>query len=130
MTPSDNSFTSLRHNLALLHSTLLHSYPVPLIRTSGKTKVCLCRKGEKFDEIENRRNCSTSELHGSSLFRIFNSYSFNLNGWLYVSAVPAFVCGELPAGASSFCEKNDLLRFHRIFLLFDPSKPLFFYRCA
>ena len=30
MTPSDNSFTISPHNLALLHSTLLHSYPVPL----------------------------------------------------------------------------------------------------
>ena len=31
MTPSHNSFTISPHNLALLHSTLLHSYPVPLI---------------------------------------------------------------------------------------------------
>ena len=30
MTPSDNYFTISPHNLALLHSTLLHSYPVPL----------------------------------------------------------------------------------------------------
>ena len=30
MTPSNNSFTISAHNLALLHSTLLHSYPVPL----------------------------------------------------------------------------------------------------
>ena len=28
VTPSDNSFTISPHNLALLHSTLLHSYPV------------------------------------------------------------------------------------------------------
>ena len=32
MTPSDNSFTISPHNLALLHSTLLHSYPVPLTK--------------------------------------------------------------------------------------------------
>ena len=30
VTPSDNSFTISPHNLARLHSTLLHSYPVPL----------------------------------------------------------------------------------------------------
>ena len=30
VTPSHNSFTISPHNLALLHSTLLHSYPVPL----------------------------------------------------------------------------------------------------
>ena len=30
MTPSDNSFTISPYNLALLHSTLIHSYPVPL----------------------------------------------------------------------------------------------------
>ena len=32
VTPSDNYFTILPHNLALLHSTLLHSYSVPLRR--------------------------------------------------------------------------------------------------
>ena len=31
VTPSDNYFTISTHNLALLHSTLLHSYPVPLM---------------------------------------------------------------------------------------------------
>ena len=36
MTPSDNSFTISPHNLALLHSTLLHSYPVPLTDVTGK----------------------------------------------------------------------------------------------
>ena len=30
VTPSDNSLTISPHNLTLLHSTLLHSYPVPL----------------------------------------------------------------------------------------------------
>ena len=47
----------------------------------------------------------------------------------YVNAVPAFVCFELPAReASSFCDflKIDLLRFHRIYLLFDWSKLLCF----
>ena len=34
MTPSDNSFTISPHNLALLHYTLLHSYPVPLKPTT------------------------------------------------------------------------------------------------
>ena len=37
MTPSDNSFTISPHNLALLHSTLLHSYPVPLNGGVGLT---------------------------------------------------------------------------------------------
>ena len=32
--------------------------------------------------FENHRNCSPSELHGGSLFRTFNSYSFNFNGGL------------------------------------------------
>ena len=43
--------------------------------------------------------------------------------------VPAFVCGKLPTReASTFYDlkKNEFLRFHRIFLLFDSSKPLFF----
>ena len=40
----------------------------------------------------------------------------------YVNAVPAFVCFELPAReASSFCDflKIDLLRFYRIYILYD-----------
>ena len=45
----------------------------------------------------------------------------------YVNAVPAFVCFEIPAReASSFCDfLIDLLRCHRIDLLFDWRK-LFF----
>ena len=35
MTPSDNSFTISPHNLALLHSTRLHSYPVPLMHNGN-----------------------------------------------------------------------------------------------
>ena len=43
--------------------------------------------------------------------------------------VPAFVCGKLPTReASTFYDKKDeFLRFHRIFLLFDSSKPFFFF---
>ena len=48
----------------------------------------------------------------------------------YVNAVRAIVCSELPAQeAISVIVKIDLLRFHRIYLLFDWSKLLFF-RCA
>ena len=68
--------------------------------------------------FENRRNCSPSELHGGGLFRTI--LSITKAG--YVNAVPAFVCFELPAReASSICDflKIDLLRFHRIYLLFD-----------
>ena len=32
--------------------------------------------------FKNRRNCSPSELHGHGLFKTFNSYSSNFNGWL------------------------------------------------
>ena len=32
--------------------------------------------------LENRRNCSPSELHGRGLFKTFNSYSLNFNGGL------------------------------------------------
>ena len=32
VTPSDSSFTISPHNLVLLHSILLHSYPVPLMK--------------------------------------------------------------------------------------------------
>ena len=48
--------------------------------------------------------CSPSELHGGSLFRTFNSYSFNFNDGLRKRRT-GFVCFELPAReASSFCE--------------------------
>ena len=48
----------------------------------------------------------------------------------YVNAVPAFVFFELPVQperpAVSVILKIDLLRFHRIYLLFDWSKRLLF----
>ena len=46
----------------------------------------------------------------------------------YVNAVTAFVCFELPSPrGKQFLQflKYDLLRFHRIYLLFDWSKLLF-----
>ena len=42
----------------------------------------------------------------------------------YVDAVPAFVCFELKQFL--WFLKIDLLQFHRIYLLFDWSKLLFF----
>ena len=40
VTPSDNSFTISPHNLALSHSTLLHSYPVPLKWVCASSNMC------------------------------------------------------------------------------------------
>ena len=47
----------------------------------------------------------------------------------YVNAVPAFVCFELQAWEGKqflWFLKIDLLRFNRIYLIFDWSKLLFF----
>ena len=78
--------------------------------------------------FENHRNCSPSELHVGSLFRTFNSYSLNVNGRLCNHCTSFCLWGTPSPGGEYFlqCLKNDLLRYHHIFLLFDSSKPLFF----
>ena len=46
----------------------------------SRVKMERTRLNHERSFFENRRNCSPSELHGGSLFRTFNSYSFNFNG--------------------------------------------------
>ena len=82
-------------------------------------------------DFENRKNCSLSELHGCSLFRTFNSYSFNFNGGLRKRQnYTAFVLLRTPSPRGKqflwFFMQIHLLRFHRIYLLFGWSKLLFF----
>ena len=69
--------------------------------------VWLCQKGENCGEIpkgnfsKNHRNCSE---HSIAI------HSISMAG--YITTIPAFVCGEVPAKeASTFCDKKkDLLR--------------------
>ena len=77
---------------------------------------------------ENRRNCSLSELYGGGLFIKFNSYSFNFNGGLRKHRVGYCLLrtpGQIGKKFLRFLT-TDLLRFHRICLLFDWSKLLIF----
>ena len=91
---------------------------------SKRTKLRLNHERSFF---ENRRNCSPSELHGGGLFRIFNSYSFNFNGWLRKRRTGSLLWTPSPRGKQFlWFLKIDLLRFHRIYLLFVWSKLLFF----
>ena len=74
-----------------------------------------------------------SELHGGSLFRTFNSYSFNFNGGLRKRRNGFCLLRTLSPRGKQFLWflKIDLLRFHRIYLLYDWSRLLvFFLRCA
>ena len=71
--------------------------------------------------FEKCRNCSPSELHGGSLFRTFNSYSFNFNGGLRKRRI-GFCLLRTPSPRGKqflWFLKIDLLQFHRIYLLFD-----------
>ena len=82
--------------------------------------------------FENRRNCSPSELHGGSLFRAFNSYSLHFNGGLRKRRI-GFCLLRTPSPRGKqflWFLKIDLLRFHRIYLLFDWIKLLFFPMCC
>ena len=74
--------------------------------------------------FENRRNCSPSELHGGGLFRTFNSYSLNFNGVLRKCRT-GYCLLRIPSPRGKqflWFLKIDLMRFHRIYLLFDWSK--------
>ena len=72
-----------------------------------------------------------SELHWGSLLRTFNSYSFNFNSGLRTCRTCFYLLQTLSPRGEQFLWflKIDLLRFHRINLLFDWSKLLFFYMC-
>ena len=72
-----------------------------------------------------------SELHGGGLFRTFNSYSFNFNGGLRKRRSGyCLLRTPSPRGKQYlWFLKIDLLRFHRIYLLFDWRKLLFFWMC-
>ena len=102
-----------------------------------KTQDFLVSKGRKMrlnherSFFENRKNCSPSELHGGSLFRTFNSYSFNFNGGLRKRCTGLCLLRSPSPRGKQFLWflKIDLLRFHRIYLLFDWSNLLVFELC-
>ena len=82
------------------------------------------RRNPEGSFFENHRNCSPSELHGDSLFRKFNSGLRTRRDCFCLLRTPS------PRGEQFlWFLKIDLLRFHRIYLLFDWSKFLFFYMC-
>ena len=74
--------------------------------------------------FENCRNCSPSELHGRGLFKTFNSYSFNFNGGLRKRRTGHCLLRTPSPRGKQFLWflKIDLLRFHRIYLLFHWNK--------
>ena len=80
---------------------------------------------------ENHRNCSPSELHGGSLFRTFNSYSFNFNGGLR-KCHTGFCLLRTPSPRGKqflWFLKIDLLRITFISSLIFKSNLLFFWMC-
>ena len=72
-----------------------------------------------------------SEFHGGGLFRTFNSYSCNFNGGLRKRRTGYCLLRTPSLRGKQFLWflKIDLLRFHRIYLLFDWSKLLSFFMC-
>ena len=92
----------------------------------------MCQKGEKCEIAEDHfskiaktayRVSSTEAAYTEHLIAVHSISMVD-----YVTAVLAFVHAELRAWeASSFCDfENGFLRFHHIFHLFEPSKPLSF----
>ena len=65
-----------------------------------------------------------SELHGGGLFRTFNSYSFNFNGGLRKGRTGYCLLRTPSPRGKQFLWFLiiDLLRFHRIYLLFNWGK--------
>ena len=98
-----------------------------LRRTFEKTRFDCVKKEKICGEIAiGNFSKITETAHGASFTEAAYSehsitiHSISMAG--YVTTVPPFVCGELPAReASTFCNKKKSLRFHHIFLLFDSS---------
>ena len=100
-----------------------------------KTQDFLVSKGE--NAVESRRvifrksQKLLSELHGGSLFKTFKSYSFNFNGGLRKRRT-GFCLLRTPSPRGKqflWFLTIDLLWFHRIYLLYDWNKRLFFVMC-
>ena len=72
-----------------------------------------------------------SELYGGGLCIKFNSYSFNFNGGLRKHRVGYWLLRTPGPRGKQFLRflKTYLLRFHRIYLIFDWIKRLSFYMC-
>ena len=95
-------------------------------RNAVKSRKVIFRKLQKL--LTER---ALSELHGGSLFRTFNSYSFNFNGGLRKCRT-GFCLLQTPRPRGKqflWFLKIDLLQFHHIYLLSDWSKLFFFLMC-
>ena len=95
-------------------------------KNAVKSRQIIFRKSQKL-----LTEWALSELHGASLFRTFNSYSFNFNGGLRKRRT-GFCLLRTPSPKGKeflWFLKVYLLRFHRIYLLFDWSKLFFFQMC-
>ena len=85
--------------------------------------------------FENRRNCSPSELWVSSTEAAFSEHSIAIHSISlagYVNARTGYCLLRTPSPRGKQFQwflKIDLFRFHRIYLLFDWNKPLFFSMC-
>ena len=81
-------------------------------------------KLQKFSFPQSQKLLAENLLKG----RLFNSYSFNFKGRLCNRRTGYCPHPALCPGGEQFLWflKIDHLRFHRIFLLFDWSNPLFF----
>ena len=68
----------------------------------------------------------------ATIFKAFNSYSFDFNGGLCNRRTAFCPWHTLSPGGEQFLWVlvNDLLRFHCIFLLFGTRKPLVFHTCS
>ena len=88
--------------------------------TSKRRKMQLNHERSFF---KNHRNCSLSVLHGGGLFR-----TLNFNGGLRKCGMGYCLLRTPSPRGKQFLWflKIDLLRFNRIYLLFDCSKLLFF----
>ena len=109
------------------------SFNTPYEPHKKKQVVCVqileqCSEIIKVNFFKNHRNFSLSELHGDSLFRTFNSYSFDFNGRL-CNCRTGFCPWRAPSpGGEQFCDffKMTTCNFIAFFSFFGTSKPLFF----
>ena len=73
-----------------------------------------------FEIAETAHRASFERAHGGDLFRTFNSYSFSFNGGLLKYRTGyCLLRTPSPRGKQFLFFFIDLLRFHRIYLLFE-----------
>ena len=104
-------------------------------KTDGNSSLRWAKNAVKLKKVifqKSQKLLTERAPRKATIFKAFNSYSFDFNGGLCNRRTAFCPWHTLSPGGEQFLWVlvNDLLRFHCIFLLFGTRKPLVFHTCS